>query len=54
MSVLLEARALEKQYRLGGGRVLHAVSDVSLQVHRGRRWHWLGNLAVASRLWDVR
>ncbi|QEH96085.1 ABC transporter ATP-binding protein [Gluconobacter thailandicus] len=35
MSVLLEARALEKQYRLGGGRVLHAVSDVSLQVHRG-------------------
>ncbi|MFT9447753.1 ABC transporter ATP-binding protein [Gluconobacter japonicus] len=35
MSVLLEARRLEKQYRLGGGRVLHAVSDVSLQVHRG-------------------
>ena len=35
MSVLLEARMLEKQYRLGGGRVLHAVSDVSLQVHRG-------------------
>ncbi|KXV68542.1 ABC transporter ATP-binding protein, partial [Gluconobacter japonicus] len=35
MNVLLEARALEKQYKLGGGRVLHAVSDVSLQVHRG-------------------
>ncbi|GBR24706.1 peptide ABC transporter ATP-binding protein [Gluconobacter japonicus NBRC 3271] len=35
MNVLLEARRLEKQYKLGGGRVLHAVSDVSLQVHRG-------------------
>ena len=35
MSVLLEARNLEKSYHLGRGRVLHAVSGVSLQVRKG-------------------
>ncbi|MBS1087367.1 ABC transporter ATP-binding protein [Gluconobacter wancherniae] len=35
MSILLEARSVEKHYRLGGGRVLQAVAGVSLQVRRG-------------------
>lgn len=35
MTPLLEARSLVKRYRLGSGRVLHAVSDVSLNVRRG-------------------
>ncbi|EHH68760.1 ABC transporter ATP-binding protein [Gluconobacter morbifer] len=35
MSVLLEARGLEKHYRLAGKRTLKAVSNVSLTVKRG-------------------
>ena len=33
--ILLEAKGLSKDFPAGGGRKIHAVSDVSLRVYRG-------------------
>ena len=33
--VLVQAQDLCKYFRIGGGRMLHAVEDVNLEIHRG-------------------
>ena len=33
--VLVQAQDLCKYFKIGGGRMLHAVEDVNLEIHRG-------------------
>ena len=44
--VLVRAEHICKYFKIGGGRMLHAVEDVNLDIHRGETLGLVGRSAA--------
>ena len=46
--VLVQAKDLCKYFKISGGRTLHAVEDVNLEIHRGETLGMFGRVAYST------